>query len=215
MHLLKLKPEYITLDAAHRLYNVNVPIVAVTGGIATGKSTVSKKLEHLGATVINADEIVKKIYHTPKAHNFLRTQYPECIQGSTIDFKMLRQAVFSNPSLKQKVEEFIYPKMKDLFLAAIPKQVEFIVYDVPLLFERNLEVLVDTNILVYCPKIVQTQRLVSRDNISVDLAQRILQEQMDIEEKKHKAKLILDNSSSLEQLDLNFQRLIQQVWITA
>lgn len=212
MRLVKLKEQFAKLSPETRLYELKIPIVALTGGIACGKTTVSKKFKNLEAPIISADELVKEIYNTDEAKKFIQYVCPSAIVDGKIHFQNLRVAVFDNEELKEKIQDFIYPKLKKYFLQAVPPSAEFVLYDVPLLFERHLEGLVDCNILVYCPRLVQETRLMERDGITPELVEKMLSSQMDIEEKKKKAQFVLDNSSSVEQLETNIQRLTLEMW---
>ena len=100
MHLLKLKPELITLNTSNRLYGVDIPIVGLTGGIASGKSTVSELFKERGAAVICADNLVKKIYQTDEALEFVLTNFPHCIENNKITFPLLRKELVTNESSK-------------------------------------------------------------------------------------------------------------------
>src|SRR5690606_10016346 len=116
MHLLKLKSELCRLTPKTRLYNVEVPIIGLTGGIATGKTTVAKKFENLGALVINADLLVKQIYQTSEAFDFVSTHFKNAIINSKIDFTLLRKEVFKDDESKSLIEKFIYPRIEGQFL---------------------------------------------------------------------------------------------------
>ena len=100
---MKLKVENIKLTANQRLHQCDVPIIAITGGIACGKSTVSDHLASLGHFVINADQLVKEIYQTPEALKFIKNNCPNAFSSNQIDFKILRQEVFNNAELKDKI----------------------------------------------------------------------------------------------------------------
>lgn len=198
----KLKEKYIKLNQASRLYNYERPIVAITGGIATGKSSVTKLLEAKGFKIIDADQLVKSIYATQEAKDFIKSNYPEAWVNNEIDFKGLRTLVFQNPKIKENVESFIYQRLPRAFQEATTKVTgqDFYIYDVPLLFERKLDSKVDLTIVVYSPKEVQLERIIARDGSSAEIANKILDQQMDIEEKKKKADVVIDNSKGLTEL---------------
>lgn len=209
----KLKDTWITQTKDSRLYNIPVPIIGLTGGIATGKSSVAELFRQDGIPVIDADKLVKTIYQTPEAFDFISTHFPEAIENNLIEFKRLREKVFSKSENQKKVEEFIYQRLPLTFKQAYDHYVDapFIVYDVPLLFEKNIYKYVDITVCVYAPKTTQLKRLINRDHISVDLAEKIISKQMDIEEKKNKSKLFIDNSESLDRLKINYEILIDQL----
>ena len=212
---MRLKNHLVKLSADSRLYQIVVPIVGLTGGIASGKSTVSQALKAKGMAVIDADQLVKSIYSTTEAINFVSLNFPEAIENGRINFKTLRHKVFLSAEAKKLVEEFIYQRLPDAFLAAFHKfkNPECVVYDVPLLFEKGLEGLVDTNVLVYTPRKIQQERLMSRDGHFEEMANNILDQQMDIEEKNNKAEFIIDNSQTEKELAENIEEFLRQAFI--
>lgn len=211
--MMKLNEKYIKLSPDNRLYNFNLPVIALTGGIATGKSTVTKLLEGRGLKLIDADQLVKSIYNTEEARAFIRTHYPEAFSHSEILFPKLRELVFSNPEIKKNIESFIYTRLPDAFRkrsSEITGQ-NFYLYDVPLLFERGLDKLVDLKIVVYAPAGIQLARIMDRDGSKEEIAKKIIDQQMDIEEKKEKADFIINNSGTLTELAAEVDQLLLQI----
>ena len=86
----KLKNKWITKDQTSRLYNIPVPIVALTGGIATGKTTIAQMFRDNGIPVIDADQLVKGIYQKKESFDFVSQHFLEAIINDTIHFKTLR-----------------------------------------------------------------------------------------------------------------------------
>ena len=206
----KLKSNWITKNKTNRLYNIDVPIIGLTGGIATGKSTVADFFRDEGIPVIDADKLVKSIYAKETSLEFIRKFFPEAIQDNAIHFKTLREIAFKSPENQAIIENFIYAQMPDAFKKvynSFPAS-NFIVYDVPLLFEKSLDAKIDVSICVYSPREVQLQRLIKRDHITPDLAEAILARQMDIEQKRLKADLTIVNLGNVEDLKENFQHFI-------
>lgn len=209
---MKLRPEWIRRDVATRLYGVDRPLIGLTGGIATGKTTVSHLLAAAGLGVINADLLVKEIYATEEALQFVRGNFPEVISDGGIDFRHLRQKVFSDADAKTKVEAFIYQRLPAAFKRAYDGcRSEVVIYDVPLLFERGMEEFFDVTVLVYAPRKIQRARLMKRDGLLEDMADRILDQQMDIELKRSKSDLVIDNSHTEEELRLEVQQFLRTI----
>jgi dephospho-CoA kinase len=205
-----LKDKFIKLSPAERLYQLDRPVVALTGGIATGKSTVTKLFRERGLEVIDADQLVKNIYQQEETKNFIRTHYPDVIVHNEIEFPKLRQLFFESAEVKKNVEEFIYRKLPQAFMEASSKlnSQNFYIYDVPLLFEKNLNTKVDLSLVVYASEDVQLARLIDRDGTKVEIGKKILDQQMNIEEKKIKADYLIDNSKSMPELAAEVDNLL-------
>ena len=207
----KLKNKWVTKNPTTRLYNIPVPIVALTGGIATGKTTIAQFFRDENIPVIDADKLVKSIYQKNESLDFVSRHFLEAIVDNAIHFKTLRELAFKTPENQTLLETFIYAQMPEAFTDAykVLGPHEFIVYDVPLLFERSLHEKTDLSICAYSPRSVQLERLVKRDHISVDLAETILSKQMDIEEKKKKSDLFIENIQGIDQLKKNFELALE------
>lgn len=212
---LQLKNEYISKTPETRLYHLNLPLIGLTGGISTGKSTVAEILKSHGFPLLSADQLVKKIYSTEESLDFIKKNFPSAIDNNHINFKKLREIVFFDQEAKIKVETYIYSKLPSVFLHAqeeILKQfpdAQCLIYDVPLLFEKNLFQKVDLSVCVYLPREIQKKRLMARDRIEADLAEKILDEQWDIELKKSKSDVVIENIRSLKELEEEVSQFIK------
>lgn len=214
-----LKEKWITKTPSTRLYHLPVPIIGLTGGIATGKSTVAKLFRDKKIPVVDADQLVKKIYGTQIALDFIKKEFPSAIiynpnNHLTINFKELRAEAFNSVAAKSKLEQFIYSHLPETFIEAYQDlgPHHFVVYDVPLLFEKELDKLVDLSLCVYSSRQIQKDRLMKRDHITEDLADKILAQQMDIEEKKAKSMMVLDNQGDRGVLEINFNKLLCELF---
>ena len=195
-----------------RLYGIDVPIFAITGSVATGKSTVSRYLSHKGHPVLCADRLVKLIYGQQQTKEFISKLCPDLVCSGNIDFGRLRESFFSHHNIKEQVESFLYPKLKEQFQKELKKLKElgplsYLFYDIPLLFEKSSKDLFDQTIVVYCTQEEQLKRIMKRDSISQDLAQKMMATQMSIEEKKKRADYVLENTSQ-EKLPEKIQGLL-------
>jgi dephospho-CoA kinase len=210
----QLKSQFHKLKSENRLFGLTKPVIAITGGIATGKSSVTEILRRKGLGIIDADKLVKSIYQTKKAEEFIQMNIPEAFSETGIDFRKLRELFFESPEIKKSIEEFIYPNLKDAFLkeASTMTQQNFYIYDVPLLFERGIDVKVDAIIVVYAPKEIQIERVIQRDRCSRDLAEKILSEQFDIESKKTKGDFVISNVGSKNELAAEVDKLLLQLF---
>jgi len=210
----KLKSNLISKDTFSRLYQIPVPIIGLTGGIATGKSTVAQYFKDLDVCVIDADQLVKAIYSKNSSLVFIQTHFPDAIINNAIHFKTLRELAFLNFVNQQIIEQYIYAQMPEAFQKAyseLPSH-EVIVYDVPLLFEKKLDTLVDLTLCIYLPENIQVERLINRDHIEKSLAKNILSKQMSIEVKKTKSQFVISNTSSLDELKNQFNNFCHQIF---
>lgn len=209
--MYKIKPEFNRLGEDNRLYKLKVPVIGLTGGVATGKSTVTKKLKDLGIPVIEADKLVHGIYAKESSISFIKENFPKAITGNKIDFKALRKIFFENSDAQEKIENFIYAQLEKEFLKAADNfsDHDYIFYDVPLLFEKELHKLVDLSITVYAGKDTQIARMIERDGIDKDLALKMLQKQIDIEKKRELSEWVIENQGTLGDLDIELKKVLE------
>jgi len=179
--------------------------IGLTGGIATGKSTVSGYLQEKGIPVVDADVIARRIVEPGKpAHADLTRAFPEAFHGEELDRARLGQLIFHDKDKRELLNNITHPRIRGEILsdveAAEAKGAKHVVLDIPLLLEGNWRELVDQVVVVYCPEETQLERLMKRNGLTRDEALLRLKSQMAIEEKRQRADVVLDNSSSLEKL---------------
>jgi len=182
--------------------------IALTGGIATGKSTVASLFMLHGFLSIDADKIAHKLLdiHYKDIQNLFGDEY---IQDKKVLRKKLGKLIFNNIEQKRKLEEFIHPLIKKQIIQeakVFEKQKKPYLIDIPLFFE-NKSYDIDKSIVVYTPKDIQIKRLINRDNCTKDEAQIRIKNQMDIEEKKNLATYVIDNASDLKHLQNEVERV--------
>jgi dephospho-CoA kinase len=191
-------------------------LLGVTGGIASGKTTVARMLEDLGAQIIDFDLLSRVVVepHKPAWEEIVAYFGKQLLlEDKTLDRKKLSQIVFRDPEKRKKLESFIHPRIYDEFARLVK---EFTAKDpnaiiqviAPLLFEVNLQHLFHKILLVYIPPEMQAERLMKRDRISREMAVNILNVQLPIEGKKGYADFIVDNSGTLEET----KRQVEEVW---
>ncbi|MFU8768162.1 MAG: dephospho-CoA kinase [Desulfotignum sp.] len=196
-------------------------IVAVTGSIACGKTTVSEILEDLGAPLIDLDRIAREVVMpgTPGYDRIISAFGAGVVQpDGALDRKVLSGIVFADETKRRRLERITHPLIFDRFVekltelaAARPDSV--IQAGVPLLIEMNIQHLFDRVIVVYLPKEIQLRRLAARDGISADKAAAIVASQLSADEKKPYAHYVIDNSRdhshTREQVNRVWRRLQQ------
>lgn len=186
----------------------------LTGGIACGKSAVANLLTLRNYPVIDADQMAKLAVApgTPGFAEVIKT-FPEVESGDgNIDRQALAALVFKNKERLHKLESIIHPWVRKLtelrrrklasdgFLAAF--------YDVPLLFEGNLQSAFDKVIVVACEPKVQLARLMKRNQLTEDQAQARIAAQIPLSEKKAKADFVITNDGSFAELEPQVDRLL-------
>lgn len=211
---MKLKSKFITKTPADRLYQLPIPVIALTGGIATGKSSVSRLLLEAGHPLLDADKLVKIVYQKEKTLEYLKAHHPEVLIGNDVQFRLLRELFFKDKIIKSNIENLIYSQLPQVFHEELHKlsNPAFVIYDIPLLFERSLQSKFDLSILVYTTPEIQIERLMSRDNHTEIEARNIIAHQISIEEKKKKADLIISNIGDLSHLENEVKGLCLQLF---
>ena len=188
---------------SNRLYNLKHKVIAVTGGIATGKSTVCKIIQEMGFPVISADQVIKDIYQTKEVQSLISESYPELINDNQVDFKELRKVYFQDSELKERLNQYIYPELANRVrqFASQLSLDQTLFYEVPLLFEKKLDQQVDGIILVYSSEKTQKARIAKRDHSDSKTIAAILSNQLPIEEKRHLSQYIIENDTPEIDLD--------------
>ena len=154
--------------------------------------------------------MVKAIYQTPEANEFVEKNYPEAYKDGSIIFPQLRKLFFEDKKVKENVEQFIYHRLPNAFLEALKtlEDPSFLIFDCALLFELGFAPLVDSTVSIYCPKETQIERVMKRDGISQELACQILENQWDIEKVRGSSNYIVENTSDLPRLGYHVKKMI-------
>ena len=194
----------------------NCLVAGLTGGIASGKSTVSDILEELGAPLVDFDLIARQVVE-PGTHgleviiNYFGKQI--LAEDETLDRKELSKIVFQNSAKRKKLERFIHPLIFEEFFKQIDKISKkdphaVIQVSIPLLIELNMQYAFDNLIFVYVSQKTQLERLMKRDGISIKEAANILKSQLSIDEKVGFANFIINNENTVEET----RKQVNEVW---
>ena len=182
-------------------------IVGLTGGISSGKSTVSSYLKQLKIPVIDADEVARKVVepNSQGAREIRKTFGSDVFEeDGSLNRQKLGSLIFSNAENRQKLDDLLQPLIKIMILDEIEeyrqKGENMIVLDLPLLFEKQYEELCEDIIVVYIPKELQLERLMRRNQYTKQEALSRIDSQLSIEEKRKRATFLLDNQGSIQQL---------------
>ncbi len=190
-------------------------IIGLTGGIASGKSSVARLLETLGASVIDADQLARDAVKPGTAANaaILELFGPDLVTGDgSLDRQRLGSIVFADPEARKRLESIVHPAIKLLAeerLAALrARGVPVAVYMAALLIEAGATDRVDEIWVVYLDAETQVQRLMLRDRLSREDAMRRIESQMPMVTKKGYARVVIDNSGSWEETE----RQVRDIW---
>jgi len=196
--------------------NSKQKIYGLTGGIACGKTTIANIFESLGASIIDFDILARKVVEPGReVLKKICEYFGEDIlnQDGTLNRKKLSNKVFQYPEKRKKLESFTHPPIFEEYSRQVnmifQKQPESIaIAVVPLLFEKEMQELFEKIILVYIPTKMQIKRLVNRDKINFDQAQKIIESQIPIDEKIKLSDILIKNEGSIEQS----KKQVEHIW---
>ncbi len=191
------------------------PLVILTGGIATGKSSIVERLRQHGIDVVDTDAIAHALTAPHGAAlPELRKAFGNAIFAAdgTLDRAALRDIVFHDPDQKTQLEQILHPMIRRQAIEAIAAATSpYVVADVPLFAETGfLREQADRVLVVDCPPDIQKQRLLARGNLPKELADLILQAQAPRDTRLSLATDVLDNRGSPEQRDEQLDQIHQR-----
>jgi len=191
-------------------------LLGVTGSIATGKSTVAKILEELGARTIDFDVLSRIVVEPGKpAWEDIVAYFGKQVlhEDQTLDREKLREIVFRDLEEKKKLEGFLHPRISEEFIKQVdahsskdPKAIIQAV--VPLLIETNMQSFFHNILMVYASEEEQKKRLMARDGCTEEMAMNMIRSQLSVEEKKGYCDLVIDNSGSEKET----RRQVEKLW---
>lgn len=189
-------------------------VFGLTGGIASGKSTVTRMLRELGAQVLDADVLAREVVEpgTPGLAA-VAERFPGVVgPDGRLDRVKLGARVFSDAGERAALNAIIHPLVREAFLARVQaldaQGVERVIYDVPLLIESGMHTWLEGVAVVWVPRDVQKARLMSRDGLDAAAAEARLAAQLPLDEKRAHATWLIDNSGDVA----STRAQVEQVW---
>lgn len=192
-------------------------VIGLTGSIGTGKSTISKMFTDREIPVIDADLIAREVVEPgAPAYNGIVAAFGEEIlyPDRTLDRKALGSIVFSDEAKRLQLNEIIHPAIRTEMLRQrdyyVTSKHEYVVMDIPLLFESKLTDYVDKIIVVFVNPDVQIERITKRDDSSIEEAEQRIASQIPVAEKIKQADAVIDNNGSIAASSKQLEVILQK-----
>jgi len=192
-------------------------VIGVTGGIASGKSTISNMIKSLGFVVIDADMAAREVVMPGEiAYQKIVEAFGKeiLLDNGEIDRTKLGSIVFHQEEKRLLLNGIVHPAVRKRMLAdkdaAIEKGEKTVFMDIPLLFESKLTYMVDHTILVYVDEDVQLKRLMERNQLTKEEALARIQSQMPLKEKKALADAVINNNGTIEDSREQLLQILRQ-----
>lgn len=190
-------------------------IVGLTGGIASGKSTVSNLFRKYGIEIVDADKVAKEVSEKKESIEKISNIFGKDILDSDgkIIREKLREKAFKNRELLQELNKIIHPQVMEYFKRKKEENSkdEILIFDIPLLYEAKMEYLCDKIIVVGVDVQKQIRRVVARDGSSENLAKKIISNQMPLDEKIKKADIVIMNDGTLDELEEKVMKIYREL----
>ena len=178
-------------------------LIGITGGIGSGKSTISNHFKKKGYAVHDSDEVVSDLYEK-KNKNFLSLLrgfgLKDIIKNNKINKKLIAKNIFSNKKLKTKLEEYIHQEVRLKRNSFIKKNLKLdkdvVFLDIPLLLENNLENEIDIVLSIISTKANRTKRVMKRKNFSRELLYKVYKQQTTDKERRLRSNIIIVNNTT-------------------
>ena len=189
--------------------------IGLTGGIATGKSTVSRLFRERGIPIIDADVIARAVVEPGgKAYDGVKATFPRCFNGDRLNRPALGREIFHDEEKRQVLNQLTHPAIRETMQEEmqlhVAKGETVVIFDIPLLFEGTMRDLVDYTVVVYCREEMQLMRLMERNGLTKEEAIARINAQISIDEKKQQADFLINNNGSLRDLPPQIDRLVRQ-----
>lgn len=190
-------------------------LVGLTGGIASGKSTVATMLRELGAKIINADDLARAIVQPGKEawKEIVAAFGTEVLRPDrAIDREKLRTTIFQDAAARKRLDSITHPRIRALAQARAQELAAngaaIVIYEAPLLFENEVHLWLQPVILVACDDFLQRRRLKARDRLSEAEIDQHIKAQMPLSEKRARADFVIENNGDLDDL----KKQVKDVW---
>lgn len=192
--------------------------LGLTGGIATGKTTISNYLKSINIPVLDADEYARKVVEpgTPGLAEITNTFGEQILQpDGSLNRKLLGQIVFNDSSARQTLNDITHPRIQQMMADELHRlaeqQTPLVILDIPLLLENNNVAGADAVMVVSIPESLQLTRLMQRNNLTEKEAHARISAQMPLVEKEKLADFVIDNSGTISNMQKQVEKVIQKI----
>ena len=187
-------------------------IIGITGGIGSGKTTITKYIESLGYPVYIADDEAKKLLDTEEVVDEIRNTFgEEIIENNLVDKKKLATFVFGNENRLKQLNEIVHPKVRQQFINWLKQwDKPFVVKEAAILFESGAYKDCDFTILVTAPEDVRIDRVIKRDNTNKEDVSKRIRSQWSDEDKAKLSDFVIQNID-LEQSKREIDEIIKKI----
>lgn len=187
--------------------------IGITGGIATGKSTVTNYLRQKGYTVVDADEAARAVVAPMSLgiDKVIDAFGQQIVKGDgQLDRELLGKLIFKDEAKRDQLNQLLHPLIMDWMDQQIAQaEAEIVFVDVPLMYEVGYDQKVNQVWLVYVNRMIQLQRLMERNHLTEEEANQRIDSQWSLEDKKEKADVIIDNEGNLDALYRQIDQLLE------
>lgn len=191
--------------------------LGLTGGIATGKTTVSQMLAQQGIPIIDGDQVAHQVLANNQSvqAQIQATFGKQLVQDGQVDRAALGKLVFGNQAALAQLNAITAPVIRETIMTEMAQakahQVPLVVLDLPLLYEQHYETVCDGVLVVYLPVEKQLARLMARNQLSREDALKRINSQASLAEKRDRADFVIDNQGSLDQLKAQLKTVLEGV----
>lgn len=189
-------------------------ILGLTGSIGSGKSTVSDMLKKEGFEIFDADKIARELMESKEVKLQIKKAFGNFIfdENDNLDRKALKNIVFNKRDKLKILNSIIHPRVIGYYKnIANLKSKEIKIFDVPLLFETGIDKYCDKILVIDIDEDIQIERVMKRDTLDKELVKKIISSQSEREDRLSKADYIITNNSSLDELENNVKKLIEEL----
>ena len=203
----------IIVDGGH---SVTI-VIGLTGGIASGKSTVSNMIRKQGLRVVDADIIAREVVEIgqPAYKKIIETFDGILDEDKSINRQKLGSIIFADEKKRQQLNSIVHPAVREEMLKQVESEKQknalAVVLDIPLLFESKLTHIVDKTILVYVDEHIQLERLMGRNGYTEHEARMRIESQMPLKEKLKLADYVINNNGSLEETERQLRNILDTI----